>query len=386
MAADASTGSFFWCPYGTNPELLKYEVPEYTRTVHAALGSADESAVEDPDAPRCFNCGSMEHILNDCPERRNRELIALTRQLYDFFKGASSGPRRRIHEVAEWKKQRLEWLQTFEPGRVMGRELRDALAIPDGDVGEYVPWLRNIADFGYPTGWVAAEDPRVRIWRRIVGTEQASNTDSDEDDLEFSVYGETDETLVLPSRTGLEPQESADAANTHSGASEDSSAIEEGGLPDSPAPVRRWVSYPESYFSNSWLLVYSPPPPRPDPDPLDILMTDYDTTVHECAPWADFAQYAMPFLQTTSLAQPPPPSGSPPPLPPAPADCPPPPSSSPPPRPPPPPSSQPATPCGLQSLTRAPLLLQPQSLTKSKLVSSNGLDDPESDMDLSDSD
>ena len=370
MAGDAAAG-FFWSPYGTNPELLKYEVPEYTRTVHATLGSEHETTTNAPDARRCFNCGSTEHILSDCSERRNRELIALTRQLYDFFKGSSAGPTRRIHEVEQWKKQRIEWLETFEPGQIRGAELRDALGVPDGDVGEYVPWLRNIADFGYPRGWAAEEDPRIRVWSRIM--QQDSSDDDSDDDVEFSIYGDTHEALFLPSRTTAETRTNDEDSES----SEDpSSSAEEGEIADSPkrATFRRWANYPETYFSNSRLFVYTPPPIQPELDPLDTLMVIYDSSVH--GHWTDFAQFAMPFLQ------PPAPPGAPPPLPP------PPPSSSPPPLPPgavpPPTPSESLSPSARppHSPSKSPLLLPPHPLSN---LHSNDLDDG-SDMELSDSD
>ncbi|EKM55026.1 uncharacterized protein PHACADRAFT_208554 [Phanerochaete carnosa HHB-10118-sp] len=361
----AATTGFFWSPYGTNPELLKYEVPEYTRSVHATLGSEDEIIADGPDARRCFNCGSTEHILSDCPERRNRELIALTRQLYDFFKSDWSGPNKRIHEFEQWKKQRVEWLEMFEPGQIRSAELRDALDIPDGDVGEYVPWLRNIADIGYPKGWIAEEDPRIRVWRRITGKDNPDGT-SDEDELEFSIHGDTHEMLTLPTRTGLVAQDSIRPDDKRTESLGDSpSNVEEGEISESSTTdvVRRWANYPETYFSNSQLFVYIPPPPQLGLEPLDDLIMTYDSTAH--GHWTDFAQFVMPFLQ------PPAPPSSPPPLPP-------PPSSSPPPLPPSPPP-------GSVNLPQPPPSLSPQSLTKSCIITSNSFDS-ESDMELSDSD
>ncbi|KAI0070959.1 hypothetical protein K474DRAFT_1607743 [Panus rudis PR-1116 ss-1] len=71
----------------------------------SVLGAEDE--VDAPETRRCFNCGSPDHAVSDCPEPHNRALIALSRQYFNFFKEDSLG-NLRFHQVEEWKRKRLE--------------------------------------------------------------------------------------------------------------------------------------------------------------------------------------------------------------------------------------------------------------------------------------
>ncbi|KAJ3555792.1 hypothetical protein NM688_g2378 [Phlebia brevispora] len=220
-----------------------------------ALG---DDANGDRDARRCFNCGSPYHILDDCPKPRNRDLIALSRQFFNFFNSAK--PLRRIHEVEQWKRQRLEWLETFEPGRIQGPSLREALGLEDGDIGEHLPWLRNMADWGYPQGWVGHEDPRLRVWRIIMDEEQSA--EEPEEEASFMIHGEHEESeeldlTLVPSATQVAGRSRSPSINEEHAASDLSEGqlaeTADSGLPGSP---RRWATYPETYFSSSLLPVY----------------------------------------------------------------------------------------------------------------------------------
>lgn len=149
-------------------------IPLYD-ALHSILGAAEE-----PDAPesrRCFNCGSPDHAVSDCPVPRNKALITLSRQYFNFFKEQSLG-NFRFHAVEDWKRQRLEWLESFDPGHIRGDVLRNALGLEPGDPGERVEWLRNMALWGYPKGWTGSIDPRLRVHERIVREDQ----DSEEED------------------------------------------------------------------------------------------------------------------------------------------------------------------------------------------------------------
>lgn len=267
---------------------------------------------DDGSGPRCFNCSSPNHILNDCPYARNNDLIYLSRQMFQFFK-PEGHPRGRIHEVEESRKVRLKWLQTFEPGQIKGQLLREALWLRDDDPGEDVEWLRNIAIWGYPKGWTGSEDPRVRVWRRVM------NEDTPDEGpikpIEFTIFDEDVETdVVLPpdARTVrahfvLESDEESD--NARSDTLSDSSSVVEVEHPDHPPPDHRWAKYPNSYFLYTKLPIYkgmSLPsvehvqnPPNPGPSVWEVPLTN--------------------------SAPPPPPSVPPPPLPPPPSLPPPPP-------------------------------------------------------------
>lgn len=222
--------------------------------------------------PRCFNCGSVEHLLPSCSDPRNRALIDLSRQLFVFFADDISRTWKRIHEVEEWKSRRLGWTQTYKPGEIMGSLLREALGSRNACGPPNMPWLENISLWGYPPGWISCEDPVERVGRRIlhVGDSVSGDKELGHDPCLFVIFNE------IP---------------------EDSETLQLGG---SPAPVpsdppskaqvpRRWAAYPNTYFLSELLPVYtgrmlqlagsteldgqrktfSPPPPPPDsPPPL----------------------------------------------------------------------------------------------------------------------
>lgn len=319
----------FWYEPSPRP-LVAHDVPIYQRCTISPLGEElDDRDVEDENARHCFNCGATDHVLAGCPESRNHRLIALSRQMHDFFKSTASLPAGRIHEVEAWKNQRVQWLEAFEPGQVRGPQLRDALGLRDGDVGEFVPWLREIAHYGYPRGWIALEDPRRRVWKKIMQQDTPESPSDDGEHPEFSIFGETDEVVPIPPPSPVpsspEPEEVPP------------DELEEGECPEEPAP-RRWAQYPETYFSNSRLFVYEPPPPEPEVDPFEELAAWYERMWAAGAgrEYTDFAQYAMPFLAPQPPSSPPPPLPPPPPSspPPLPPSVPPPPPSEPPPLPP----------------------------------------------------
>lgn len=224
----------------------------------AILGVQDEDEVTGRPGRRCFNCGSQNHALNDCPERRDHELIDLSRQMFEFYRPEVSS-RSRIHEVEEWRKIRTEWLETFEPGQIKGDLLREALWLRDDDSGENVEWLRNIAIWGYPKGWTGSEDPRMRVWRRIMNEEEsdeALNTPT-----KFTIFGDGEETEVIlpldaPKFQALapEPDEESDASSV---TLSDDSSIVEVDHPDHPPSDHRWVKYPNSYFLYTKLPIYN---------------------------------------------------------------------------------------------------------------------------------
>jgi len=220
----------------------------YVRQTEDILGlnaaASDEQEDISANVNRCFNCGSISHSVAGCPEPRNRQLIELSRQYFDFTHhrhGVDSG---RLHEVEEWRQQRLEWVQSFQAGIVSGASLRDALGSEGDD-----QWLRNMALWGYPKGWYAERDPRELMREHIEGL---SDNDSDTTFHIFSEKGQI-ETLDISEAQSPRPQ-------ARSGA-------------------RRWAAYPPSYFSSSHLPVYNgfslpsvmpepiPPPPVPTEPP-----------------------------------------------------------------------------------------------------------------------
>ncbi|XP_006457820.1 hypothetical protein AGABI2DRAFT_215768 [Agaricus bisporus var. bisporus H97] len=334
----------------------------YQRQTDAVLGEEvmDETTGGSSQS-LCFNCGSPDHAVSACPFRRNNDLISLSRQYYNFYKelrDVTDHPR--IHLAEGWRQQRLEWLENFQPGQIRGSLLREAIGPGDGD------WLRNIATWGYPPGWISASDPRAKAFARIWNEQLDSGYNSP--DEPFYIFGSADgevenvsqDTLIMgqtPNRCDegeIENPESETASMSRSA---------------SPTP-RRWAEYPSTYFSSELLFPYTTQEAPPSSS-IDW-NSAFDGDDH----------YAQLYGQP-----PPPPNEPPPPLPPPPPPSrPPPPPPSPPP-PPPPPSCPPPLPAP-PSPKSTPISPSPSSCLQIQVNTTSVAeedDDDDDDMDISDS-
>jgi len=254
----------------------------YQRDTNAILGE------DEPDqgngvlhSNRCFNCGSSNHFVSACPLPRNKELISLSRQYHGFYRelrGLRNRPR--VYLAEGWRQQRLEWLDILRPGHIQNPLLQEAIGFGDGD------WLKNIAAWGYPPGWISVRDPRekvrLRIWDEYLdrGYECSGNS--------FRIFGETDEPEDVSKNTlsrtecssvDLESQTSSNAAHESI----------------------RWAVYPSTYFSSDLLSAYTCQEAPPS------------SSINRSAAFDGEDDY---FFQI--YGQPPPPAEDPPPLPPPP--------------------------------------------------------------------
>ncbi|KAH6894957.1 hypothetical protein BKA70DRAFT_1199582, partial [Coprinopsis sp. MPI-PUGE-AT-0042] len=261
MSFRKATTSARYSPFfpHTIPQALPYEYESsgiYTRASHDILGDSTNDE-QDPEyilKSRCFNCGSEEHSVKECPFRYDRELIDLSRQYYNFTKeslGRVSASWARVHIAEGWRQTRLDWLEEFEPGVIKGELLKEAL----GDVDE-MPWLRNMAVWGYPKGWVGPQDPRELVRERIWKEHGGDVDEDDSDDEPFVIFGD-DGHVEEVAFEGVRVEHA----------------------PASPPkdPLTRWAKYPPAYFLSELLPVHSgfnlppidgeedraPPPPCP---------------------------------------------------------------------------------------------------------------------------
>ncbi|KAM5530465.1 hypothetical protein V8D89_015878 [Ganoderma adspersum] len=278
-----------------------YGTPLYDR-VHEedVLG---EERVDEEDAPgvhvqRCFNCGEPGHVVSACTQPVDRRLVALSRQYFEFFRKDPGPPRLRVHEVEEWRRERLEWLDAFDPGQVRGPLLREALGLRDGDTGERVEWLPNIANWGYPPGWVGSCDPRERVWQRITDASPPEDDDADEEPLYIFADGDPEVCDVsrhaaMDSRSGTPSISDEDEKRSASYAD----------------PPSRWATYPDTYFLWSRLPVITTSP-------------SHHSRGASVPPWRTLQGFSevRPSVHPMSqppqpMSIPPPPPSSPPPLP-----------------------------------------------------------------------
>jgi zinc finger CCHC domain-containing protein 8 len=257
------------------------------------------------DTSRCFNCGDPDHRVSACSLPANRELIALSRQYYQFFHGTSGPQWQRIHTFESRRQQRLNWLEELQPGEIRCDLLQNALA------GSNEEWLRNICAWGYPPGWISDEDPRNRVRARIW-----NEYDCDNDSLEgFEIHGEDDiEAIsILNDNAEEDPDWETNDGNAVSDKQDESLSGKQSLDPDivhNTTQIKRWAKYPIRYFSSELLFPYTPAAPS-------LLPPSWDDTS-----FIDTTAYL--YQHYPSSSQPPPPPVAPPPLPPEPVAVPPP--------------------------------------------------------------
>ncbi|KAK7467618.1 hypothetical protein VKT23_004671 [Stygiomarasmius scandens] len=361
-----NSGAYNWGIYGRNTETVLGPALDSSIDTDSSENDSDPTP-----SSHCFNCGNPEHIVSACPFRVDKDLVSLSRDLYNFFKDYYGSSRiggdfsSRIHTVEEWKSARLRWLDQFVPGEIRGADLRDALGMNVDEEGENAAvgrkhkqasdqgeaqddWLRNMAIWGYPPGWATCREedsPYDVIRERILG--QFSDEDETADFLMFGDEGAV-ETIPL-----ARPNETSDIPSSPSSTQ------------SSPRKTHRWASYPATHFSSEMLPVYngSALPPIDGSEP-ELMSRRVRSSTFNDELWASIV---------SANHNPPPPPSEPPPLPPPPPSVPPPPLPPPPAPYVPPPPLPPSAPVeSLSSIQPAPLL-QVDSLE-------------ECDMDMSDDD
>ena len=219
--------------------------PIYERCSPDVLGAETEGGSSlDEAVSRCFNCGSTHHVVSSCSVPHNTELITLSRQMYNFFKASRVVEPMTLSAAAEFKHQRYEWIDSFEPGCIRNPLLREALGLHDDDACSNLPWLKNMAAWGYPSGWFSEQDPREQVLQRIdslfVGT-----VDPGEFDHTLSIFGDDAvEILDISAWPICKSFHRQDIEEIHE------EQVELGCR-------RRWATYPPTYFSSDLLPVYN---------------------------------------------------------------------------------------------------------------------------------
>lgn len=222
----------------------------YDRIPGTALGEEKDDLFPsaEQDLRLCFNCGSPDHGVASCPEPIDRQLVSLSRQLFNFLHPDSIGQQTARFYVAEgWKQQRLEWLRSYEPGVIRGPLLRNALGLQEGDPGNAVEWLRNMANWGYPPGWVSCRDPMQLVCSRILEDEAEGQVGATEWDS-FTIFEDADgdEEIDLRLFSLRGPSTPLSAASSL--------------IASVDVEPTRWATYPNTYFSTIALSIYNGTP------------------------------------------------------------------------------------------------------------------------------
>ncbi|XP_074868804.1 zinc finger CCHC domain-containing protein 8 isoform X2 [Carettochelys insculpta] len=133
-----------------NPQLTEgWEIPKYQQ-VFSHVVSLDGQEIQvkaKRPKPHCFNCGSEEHQMKDCPKPRNPTRISEKRREFMEACGEASNQNFQQRYHAEEVEERFG---KFKPGTI-SEELQDALGVTDKSLPPFIYRMRQL---GYPPGWL----------------------------------------------------------------------------------------------------------------------------------------------------------------------------------------------------------------------------------------
>ncbi|XP_023443856.1 zinc finger CCHC domain-containing protein 8 isoform X3 [Dasypus novemcinctus] len=133
-----------------NPQLTEgWEIPKYQQ-VFSQIVSLEGQEIQvkaKRPKPHCFNCGSEEHQMKDCPMPRNAARISEKRKEYMDACGEANNQNFQQRYHAEEVEERFG---RFKPG-VISEELQDALGVTDKSLPPFIYRMRQL---GYPPGWL----------------------------------------------------------------------------------------------------------------------------------------------------------------------------------------------------------------------------------------
>ncbi|NWW77643.1 ZCHC8 protein, partial [Climacteris rufus] len=134
-----------------NPQLTEgWEIPKYQQVFSQILSLDGQEIQVKPKSrpkPHCFNCGSEDHQMKDCPKPRNAARISEKRKEFLEACGDSSNQNFQQRYHAEEVEERFG---KFKPGVISG-VLQDALGVTDKSLPPFIYRMRQL---GYPPGWL----------------------------------------------------------------------------------------------------------------------------------------------------------------------------------------------------------------------------------------
>ncbi|XP_010156965.1 PREDICTED: zinc finger CCHC domain-containing protein 8 [Eurypyga helias] len=133
-----------------NPQLTEgWEIPKYQQVFSQILSLDGQEIQVKPKRPKphCFNCGSEDHQMKDCPKPRNAARISEKRKEFMEACGDASNQNFQQRYHAEEVEERFG---KFKPGVISG-ELQDALGVTERSLPPFIYRMRQL---GYPPGWL----------------------------------------------------------------------------------------------------------------------------------------------------------------------------------------------------------------------------------------
>ncbi|XP_069071053.1 zinc finger CCHC domain-containing protein 8 isoform X1 [Pleurodeles waltl] len=134
-----------------SPQLTEgWEVPKYhqmfTQIVSLEGQEVPQAKAKRPKA-HCFNCGSEDHQLRDCPQPRDSASISAKRKAFMDACGEAGNQNHQQRYHAEELEERFA---RFKPGVISG-ELQEALGVSENHLPPFIYRMRQL---GYPPGWL----------------------------------------------------------------------------------------------------------------------------------------------------------------------------------------------------------------------------------------
>ncbi|NWS13380.1 ZCHC8 protein, partial [Pachyramphus minor] len=134
-----------------NPQLTEgWEIPKYQQVFSQILSLDGQEIQVKPKSrpkPHCFNCGSEDHQMKDCPKPRNAARISEKRKEFLEACGDTSNQNFQQRYHVEEVEERFG---KFKPGVISG-VLQDALGVTDKSLPPFIYRMRQL---GYPPGWL----------------------------------------------------------------------------------------------------------------------------------------------------------------------------------------------------------------------------------------
>ncbi|KAG8146031.1 putative Zinc finger CCHC domain containing 8 protein [Naja naja] len=134
-----------------NPQLTDgWEIPKYQQVFTQILSlDGQEIQVKSKSRPKshCFNCGSEDHQMKDCPQPRNAARINEKRKAFMEACGETGSPNFQQRYHADEVEERFG---RFKPG-IISEELQDALGVTEKTLPPFIYRMRQL---GYPPGWL----------------------------------------------------------------------------------------------------------------------------------------------------------------------------------------------------------------------------------------
>ncbi|XP_010143683.1 PREDICTED: zinc finger CCHC domain-containing protein 8 [Buceros rhinoceros silvestris] len=133
-----------------NPQLTEgWEIPKYQQVFSQILSLDGQEIQVKPKRPKphCFNCGSEDHQMKDCPKPRNAARISEKRKEFLEACGEASNQNFQQRYHAEEVEERFG---KYKPGVISG-ELQDALGVTNKSLPPFIYRMRQL---GYPPGWL----------------------------------------------------------------------------------------------------------------------------------------------------------------------------------------------------------------------------------------